>query len=100
MLASGINWTNVIVALIAGLPAIIAAVLAGLVHRQVATPSGTSIGKQVEGSHLTAIANNHLLAAAAGATKRGDTATLAQESTSPPEVPVDAPAPPTEQPQA
>jgi hypothetical protein len=94
MTLAAIDWTNVLVALIAGLPAIIAAIFAGRVHRQIGTPSGTSIGKQVEGSHLTAIANNHLLAAAAGRTKRGDPETLKQESATPPEVPADTPPPP------
>lgn len=56
-----IDWTNVIVALIAGAPAIIAAVFAARVNSQIKTPSGDSIGVQVEKAHHTGIANNSLL---------------------------------------
>ena len=47
MLAA-IDWTNVLVALIAGLPGIIAALAAVSVRNQVKTPSGPTIGQQVE----------------------------------------------------
>jgi hypothetical protein len=64
-LVGSIDWTNVLVALIAGLPAIIAAVGVLLVHQKIKTPSGKSIGKQVEDTLHTALANNlHLQAAA------------------------------------
>lgn len=50
-----------VVALIAAVPASIAA-LASLSNRQqLKTPSGTSVGKQVESAHHTAIANNYRL---------------------------------------
>jgi hypothetical protein len=58
---SSIDWTNVLVALISGLPAIIAAIGVILVRQQIKTPSGKTIGSQVEASHHTAIANNHRL---------------------------------------
>jgi hypothetical protein len=61
ILASSVDWTNVLVALIAGLPAIIAAVYAGRIHSKIKTPSGTPIGKQVEDSLHTALANNYHL---------------------------------------
>lgn len=72
MIASGVDWTNVLVALIAGLPAIIAAFAAILVHRQIQTPSGTSIGKQVEGVLHTALANNYHLRAIGGTVNAPD----------------------------
>lgn len=61
IVAAGIDWTNVIVALIAGLPAIIAAIAAVSIHQKIATPSGTAIGKQVESALHTALANNYHL---------------------------------------
>jgi hypothetical protein len=60
-----VDWTNVLVALIAGLPAIIAAVGVLLVHQKIKTPSGTPIGEQVEDTLHTAIVSNHHLVAAA-----------------------------------
>lgn len=71
MLLGSIDWTNVLVALIAGLPAIIAALYARAGHTQgvanseltqtvaadLATPSGDSIGHVVERAHdLAAVA--------------------------------------------
>jgi hypothetical protein len=61
IVSSSIDWTNVIVSLIVGLPAIIAALYAGRVHHQIKTPSGKAIGRQVEDSLHTAISNNHHL---------------------------------------
>jgi hypothetical protein len=89
VLGSAVDWTNVLDSLILALPAIIAAIYAGRVHKQVKTPSRTSIGRQVESAHLTAIANNHLLAGSAGKTKRGRPETLLRESAQPPEVPAE-----------
>lgn len=57
----GPNETYVLVALIGGLPAIMSAVFAYLIHSKIKTPSGTSIGKQVEDAHVTAIVNTHKL---------------------------------------
>lgn len=59
--ASSIDWTNVILALIAALPGIVAAVYAGKVHRQVRTPSGKPIGAQVEDTLHTSLSNNYHL---------------------------------------
>jgi hypothetical protein len=61
MLAASIDWTNVILALIAATPGIIAAIYAGKVHRQVKTPSGKPIGAQVEDALHTALSNNYHL---------------------------------------
>lgn len=55
------SWTAVALALIAALPGIIAAIAALSVRRSVQTPSGPSIGQQVEDAHHVAIANNHAL---------------------------------------
>jgi hypothetical protein len=60
-LASSVDWTNVLVALIAGLPAIIAAVGVLLIHSKIKTPSGTPIGKQMEDVLHTSLANNYHL---------------------------------------
>lgn len=90
MVVGAIDWTTVIATLIAALPAIIAAIFAGLVHQQVKTPSGPSIGKQVEAGHLTAIANNMLLSRRNGPTKNLDPATVSDEAGSAPQVPDDA----------
>jgi hypothetical protein len=60
---TSINWTDVLVALIAGLPAIIAAVGVILVRKEVKTPNGTSLGAQVEAAVHAAVSNNlHLQA--------------------------------------
>jgi hypothetical protein len=56
-----IDWTYIIVALIAGLPAIIAAFYSGRINQQIKTPSGKAIGRQVEDSLHTAISNNQHL---------------------------------------
>jgi hypothetical protein len=58
IVGSSVDWTNVLVALIAGLPAIIAAIGVLVVHRQIRTPSGKSIGKQVEDTLHTSLSNN------------------------------------------
>lgn len=84
---ASVNWTNVLVALIAGLPAIIAAFYAALVNRKVTTPSGKNIGPQVESAALAGAANNLMLAAENGATKPADTAALHAVAESPPQVP-------------
>jgi hypothetical protein len=63
ILASSIDWTSVLVAFVAGLPALIAAIGVLLVHAQIRTPSGQSIGRQIEGAHHVAIANNQRLVA-------------------------------------
>ena len=87
---AGINWTNVLVALIAGLPSIIAALFAARVHSQITTPSGKSLGEVAEYAHDTAIANNLLLAQQNGETKPISPETLKAEGSTPPSVPVDS----------
>lgn len=93
MLAA-IDWTNVLDSLILALPAIIAALYAGAVHRQVRTPSGKSLGEVAEYAHDTAIANNLLLSAKNGPTKPMDKQTAQEQGSSPPVIPVDTPQPP------
>lgn len=66
MIGSGIDWTNVLVAFIVGLPALIGAIASLAIHSKVRTPSGTSIGKQVENALHTALANNYRLRAIGG----------------------------------
>jgi hypothetical protein len=87
IVADSIDWTQVITALIVGLPAIIAAVYAGRVHSQIKTPSGKAIGAVTEYAHDTVIANNLLLSKANGPTKRAEPGELSAESRTPPRVP-------------
>lgn len=90
MLLAAIDWTNVIVASIVGLPSIIAAVFAGRVHRQIQTPSGQKLGVVAEYSNDTAIANNLLLSKQNGPTKPADRETLHEEGLTAPRIPVEA----------
>jgi hypothetical protein len=87
VLASAIDWTMILSSLILGLPAIIAAVYAGRVHRQIQTPSGQPLGIVAEYAHDTAIANNMLLSKANGATQPADRETIHEEGTTPPQIP-------------
>lgn len=93
MLASAINWTTVLTALIAGLPAIIAAFYSRSVHQQVKTPSGKPLGEAVEYTHDTAIANNLLLRAANGGTRPINGDEVHDYGAVPPEVPDGSAAP-------
>lgn len=93
MLAA-INWTTVIVAFIAGVPAIIAAVFAGLVHGQVKTPSGQNLGEMAEYAHDTAIANNMLLRSKNGPTAPISRETVKAETREAPQAPADQAQPP------
>lgn len=58
---AAIGWPDVAIALIAGLPGILAAVAALRVHKAIQTPSKTPIGKQVEDVNHTARSNWHTL---------------------------------------
>ncbi len=62
-MVASVGWPDVAIALIAGLPAIISALAAVSVRRQIRTPSGTAIGKQVEDAHHVALANHYLIRA-------------------------------------
>ena len=88
MLAA-IDWTNVLVALIAGAPAIIAAIFSIRVNRQVKTPSGKTLGAVAEYAHDTGIANNLLLSKHNGPTKDLSHEQAAAEAETPPQVPVE-----------
>jgi hypothetical protein len=87
IVASSIDWTMVITALIVGAPAIIAAIYAGRVHHQIKTPSGKPLGAVAEYAHDTAIANNMLLSKANGHTKPADHDTLSAGGKLPPHIP-------------
>lgn len=56
-----VGWPDVFIALIAGLPAIIAALTTIHVRRLLKTPSGAPIGKQVEDTQQVALANHYAL---------------------------------------
>lgn len=88
MLAA-LDLTNVIDTVIITVPAIIAALYAGRVHHQIQTPSGPSIGEQVEASHVTAIVNNKFLAAAHGKTKAAPPDVLEENGDAAPQMPDD-----------
>ena len=66
---SGVDWTVVICAAIAAVQSTIAVMLGAHTKNQLKTPSGPSVGEQVERAHLTAIANNMLLSRKNGPTK-------------------------------
>ena len=51
LMGSAVDWTQVLIALIAGLPAILGAVFSYLVVVRTRTPSGDTIGKVVERTH-------------------------------------------------
>lgn len=87
MMLAAVDWTNVLVALIAGAPAIIAALFAARINGQIKTPSKRSIGEQVESAHLTAIANNMQLASMNGPSKTADPDKLREQVADPPQVP-------------
>lgn len=66
MIASATSWQDVVLALIAALPGLLAAFYAGRVHSKIKTPSGTPIGKQVENALHTSLANHYRLLALNG----------------------------------
>lgn len=76
--------------LIAAIGSVIAAVLGTLNRRALTTPSGRSIGKQVESALHTGIANNMQLAAMNGPSKPATPEQLSAESATPPAVPVES----------
>lgn len=55
------TWPDVTLALIAALPGLIAAIAALRIHSKIRTPSGKSIGAQVEDVLHTALSNNYRL---------------------------------------
>lgn len=91
MLYTTVSQTTALIVSLTGLVAaigsIIAAVLGTLNRRSLQTPSGPSIGQQVERAHLTAIANNLQLTAMNGKTTEAETSDLLQKGESPPQVP-------------
>lgn len=87
MLVGAIDWTSVIIAFIAGVPAIIGAIYSARIHGQIKTPSGKTLGDVAEYAHDTVIANNLLLSKSNGPTKHADAATLSASSKTPPMIP-------------
>lgn len=87
MLLAAVDLTNVLDTLIVTIPAIIAALYARNIKKEITTPSGPSIGKQVEAAHVTAIANNHFLSAAHGQTHDAPADTLEKNGDLPPQMP-------------
>lgn len=57
---SDIDWTQVLVALIAGLPATLSAIFAYRVALQLRTPSGEQVGALVEKTHDLSVSNTTL----------------------------------------
>lgn len=53
-----VDWTQVLIAAILTIPAIISALYAGRIHQQIKTPSGQHIGAMAEYTKDTVIANN------------------------------------------
>jgi hypothetical protein len=62
---AAIDWTPVLVAVIAMIGSLGSAAISAYVVLQLRTPSGMSIGKQVEGAHLTTVGNSHRITALA-----------------------------------
>lgn len=84
-----VDWTNVLDSLIAVIPAVIAAIYAGRIHRLIQTPSGDSIGHVIERAHDTGIANNLLLRKHNGPTKTASPDELKTAADVGPKIPVD-----------
>jgi hypothetical protein len=62
-----VDWTPVLVALIGMVGSVISAGIGAWVVYQLRTPSGMSIGHQVEASHHVALSNNYRIQALAAA---------------------------------
>ena len=93
MVASSVDWNSVLIygipSYIAAIGAAVAAVIGAKNRRSLSTPSGRSIGEQVESSHLTSIANNMLLSVTNGPTKPLDPHTVQGDNTPEPQVPTE-----------
>jgi hypothetical protein len=61
LVAAGVDWTQVFVAVIAAVPATLSALLGYRVLVHLRTPSGTKIGKQVEDTQHVSLSNNFML---------------------------------------
>jgi hypothetical protein len=84
---AAIDWTYIIVALISGLPAIIAAIFAGRVNRKIRTPSGTPIGDQVENVLHTSLANHYRIRKIGGAVGADTSPAAGTEAAKVPDLP-------------
>lgn len=61
MLVVATTWPDVGLALIAALPGLLAAIYSILNRNALKTPSGTSIGRQVESTHHVSLGNSYRL---------------------------------------
>jgi len=91
LLLAAVDWTNVLDSLIAVIPAVVAAVYAGKIHRAIRTPSGDPLGHVVERAHDTGIANNLLLSQATKQTKQATPEELHAAEANGPSIPVTDP---------
>lgn len=66
MLVASVDWTKVLLGLIAIVPTTVSCLMWVYLHSQIKTPSGTSIGRQVENALHTALANNYHLRSIGG----------------------------------
>lgn len=69
IVATSADWANALATFVVGAPGIVSAIYAFYIHRKIKTPSGTSIGVQVENALHTGLANNYQLRAIGDATK-------------------------------
>lgn len=72
---SSVDWTQVLVAIVAGLPATLSVVFAYLIHRQIRTPSGENLGTLTEQTNHIQHAQTQLLLDVHRNTANGDTHT-------------------------
>lgn len=87
MIASAVDWTQVIGDLIGIVPAVLAAWFAYRIHRSIKTPSGRPLGEVAEYAHDTAIANNLLLSKSNGPTQPLSRDKAHEAASEPPRVP-------------
>ena len=57
MLVAETTWTDVVIAVVHTLPAILAAVFAYLIRRSIRTPSGDPLGQVMERTHEASVAD-------------------------------------------
>lgn len=74
--AQGLDWGEVIAAVVPSVISLLTVVFTALIHRQIKTPSGDPIGHVVERAHETGIANNLLLRTSMAETRTATTEEL------------------------
>lgn len=65
MIAAGVEWTSVLLALIGGVPSILATIFAYLARKEVKTNHGTTLSQLVQESHEKAVDTNEVVHAIA-----------------------------------